>query len=158
MTSPPYHAYLDGQGNLDLIVLGHGAARSQDAALTSARIRIKRQFAAPSGGEMMVTASIKQPDLGHPDRPLARFLGAEAAGRGPIQARSTSWRISTASARRRAPCTAGELGFMVAAGLRCEAGPPPGTDALGGDGSPAQCLAGRRHRRILEAIEDHAVG
>ena len=33
MTSSPYNAHLDGHGNLDLIVLGHGAAGNNDAAL-----------------------------------------------------------------------------------------------------------------------------
>jgi beta-glucanase (GH16 family) len=61
MTSSLYNAHLDGHGNLDLIVLGHGAAGSGGSAWTSARIRTKSQFAAPVGGEMMVTASIEQP-------------------------------------------------------------------------------------------------
>jgi hypothetical protein len=63
MTSSPYNAHLGGRGNLDLIVLGHGAAGSPGAAWTSARIRTKMQFGAPTGGEMMVTASIKHTRL-----------------------------------------------------------------------------------------------
>jgi beta-glucanase (GH16 family) len=66
MTSSPYNAHLDGQGNLDLIVLGHGAAGDSGAAWTSARLRTKRLFGAPAGGEMMVTASIKQPSPANP--------------------------------------------------------------------------------------------
>ncbi len=61
MTSSLYNVHLDGHGDLDLIVLGHGAAGSSGAAWTSGRIRTKSQFEAPAGGEMMVTASIKQP-------------------------------------------------------------------------------------------------
>ena len=66
MTSSLYNAHLDGHGNLDLIVLGHGAAGSPDAAWTSARIRTRSTFAAPAGGEMMVTASIRQPSPASP--------------------------------------------------------------------------------------------
>jgi beta-glucanase (GH16 family) len=66
MTSSRYNVHLDGHGNLDLIVLGHGAAGSSGSAWTSGRIRTKSQFEAPAGGEMMVTASIKQPDPAHP--------------------------------------------------------------------------------------------
>ena len=66
MTSSPYNVHLDGQGNLDIIVLGHGAAGSSDAAWTSGRIKTNRLFGAPAGGEMMVTASIKQPDPANP--------------------------------------------------------------------------------------------
>ena len=72
MTSSRYNAHLDGHGNLDLIVLGHGAAGSGDAAWTSARIKTKSLFGAPAGGEMMVTASIKQPD---PASPLGYWPG-----------------------------------------------------------------------------------
>lgn len=57
---------LDGHGDLDIVVLGHGAAGSTGSAWTSARIRTKSLFGAPAGGEMMVTASIKQPDPAHP--------------------------------------------------------------------------------------------
>jgi beta-glucanase (GH16 family) len=80
MTSSRYNAHLDGQGNLDQIVLGHGAAGSQGAAWTSARIRTSRQFAAPAGGEMMVTASIRQPGPAHP---LGYWPGFWMLGPGP---------------------------------------------------------------------------
>jgi beta-glucanase (GH16 family) len=66
MTSSKYNAHLDGHGNLDIIVLGHGAAGSPGTAWTSARIRTRRTFAPPAGGEMMVTASIRQPDPAGP--------------------------------------------------------------------------------------------
>ena len=72
MTSSRYNAHLDGRGNLDLIVLGHGAAGNSSAAWTSARIKTKRLFGAPAGGEMMVTASIKQPS---PANPLGYWPG-----------------------------------------------------------------------------------
>jgi beta-glucanase (GH16 family) len=61
MTSSLHNVHLDGHGNLDLIALGHGAAGSPGSAWTSGRVRTKSRFEAPAGGEMMVTASIKQP-------------------------------------------------------------------------------------------------
>jgi beta-glucanase (GH16 family) len=61
MTSSLYNVHLDGHGDLDLIVLGRGAAGSKNAEWTSGRIRTKSEVAAPAGGEMMVTASIQQP-------------------------------------------------------------------------------------------------
>ena len=65
MTSSARNVHLDGHGDLDLVVSGHGAAGSKGAAWTSGRIRTKEEFAAPPGGEMMVQASIEQPDPGH---------------------------------------------------------------------------------------------
>jgi beta-glucanase (GH16 family) len=65
MTSSSSNVHLDGHGDLDLVVLGHGAAGGKSAAWTSGRIRTKSEFAAPPGGELMVTASIEQPDPGH---------------------------------------------------------------------------------------------
>jgi beta-glucanase (GH16 family) len=65
MTASPYNAHLDGHGNLDIIVLGRGAAGSPGAAWTAARIKTTQLFGAPAGGEMMVTASIRQPDPAH---------------------------------------------------------------------------------------------
>ena len=62
MTSSVSNVHLDGHGDLDISVLGHGAAGTIGSAWTSGRIRTKREFAAPPGGEMMVTASIEQPD------------------------------------------------------------------------------------------------
>jgi beta-glucanase (GH16 family) len=64
MTSSVRNVHLDGHGDLDLVA-GHGAAGREGAAWTSGRIRTKEEFAAPPGGEMMVTASIEQPDPGH---------------------------------------------------------------------------------------------
>ena len=61
MTTSPSNAHLDGHGNLDLVALGHGAASSGDATWTSARLKTKPLFGAPAGGQMMVTASIRQP-------------------------------------------------------------------------------------------------
>lgn len=62
MTSSTYNVHLDGHGNLDLIALGHGAPGSPGSGWTSGRVQTRRLFGAPAGGEMMVTASIKQPD------------------------------------------------------------------------------------------------
>jgi len=72
MTSSRYNAHLDGRGNLDLIVLGHGAAGNSGAAWTSARVKTKRLFGAPANGEMMVTTSLKQPN---PANPLGYWPG-----------------------------------------------------------------------------------
>jgi beta-glucanase (GH16 family) len=63
MTTSRYNVHLDGHGDLDLIALGHGAPSSPGFAWTSGRIQTTSSgFAAPAGGEMMVTASIRQPD------------------------------------------------------------------------------------------------
>jgi beta-glucanase (GH16 family) len=63
MTNSTANAHLDGAGNLDMVVLGHGAAGSATSAWTSSRIQTQSSsFEAPAGGEMMVTASIQQPD------------------------------------------------------------------------------------------------
>ena len=82
MTNSKYNVHMDGHGNLDLIVLGHGAAGSPEAAWTSGRIETRgnRLFGAPAGGEMMVTASIKQPAAAHAlgDRPGFWMLGRTA--------------------------------------------------------------------------------
>jgi beta-glucanase (GH16 family) len=56
MTNSPANLHLDGHGNLDMIPLRNGSS------WTSARIQTNSdQFAAPAGGQLMVSASIKQP-------------------------------------------------------------------------------------------------
>jgi beta-glucanase (GH16 family) len=56
MTSSTSNVHLDGHGNLDITALGHGQS------WTSGRIQtISSGFGAPAGGEMAVTASIRQP-------------------------------------------------------------------------------------------------
>jgi beta-glucanase (GH16 family) len=60
-TSSLKNIHLDGNGGLDIVVQGHGAAGDSGTAWTSARIKSTGLFGAPAGGEMMVTASIKQP-------------------------------------------------------------------------------------------------
>ena len=60
MTSSASNVHLDGQGNLDITAISRGAS------WTSGRIETQSNgFSAPDGGEMMVTASIKQPDPAH---------------------------------------------------------------------------------------------
>jgi beta-glucanase (GH16 family) len=57
MTDSPSNVHLDGHGNLDVTALGHGRS------WTSGRIQtISSDFGAPAGGEMAVTASIRQPN------------------------------------------------------------------------------------------------
>jgi hypothetical protein len=57
MTNSTSNGYLDGNGDLDLTALGSGAS------WTSARIQTtSANVGAPAGGELEVTASIKQPD------------------------------------------------------------------------------------------------
>lgn len=56
MTDSPYNVHLDGHGDLDITVLWSGNA------WTSGRVQTIRQFSPPPGEEMMVTASIRQPD------------------------------------------------------------------------------------------------
>jgi beta-glucanase (GH16 family) len=63
MTSSLSNIHLTGDGGLDIVTMGQGAAGGTSVTTwTSGRIQTKRMFAAPAGGEMMVTASIKQPD------------------------------------------------------------------------------------------------
>jgi beta-glucanase (GH16 family) len=54
-TSLPANVHLDGHGNLDIVALKNGSS------WTSGRIQTTAQFAAPAGGELMVSASIRQP-------------------------------------------------------------------------------------------------
>jgi beta-glucanase (GH16 family) len=57
MTNSTSNVHLDGHGNLDITALGHGQT------WTSGRIQtISSDFGAPAGGEMAVTASIRQPN------------------------------------------------------------------------------------------------
>ena len=56
MTSSAANVHLDGQGHLFIVPLLQGMT------WTSGRIQTRSQFAAPAGGEMMVTASIVQPN------------------------------------------------------------------------------------------------
>jgi beta-glucanase (GH16 family) len=56
MTDSPANVYLDGHGGLAITVLHSGTQ------WTSGRVQTTRQFAPKAGDELMVTASIKQPD------------------------------------------------------------------------------------------------
>jgi beta-glucanase (GH16 family) len=57
MTSSAANVHLDGHGALDITAIGRGSS------WTSGRIQTtSSRFAAPAGGEMIVTASIRQPD------------------------------------------------------------------------------------------------
>jgi len=56
MTTSRNNVHLDGHGHLDI------SALQQGAAWTSGRIKTKNAFTPPAGGELKVTASIKQPD------------------------------------------------------------------------------------------------
>lgn len=59
MTSSPGNVHVDGQGDLDITALYHGAS------WTSGRIQSTSDFGAPAGGEMRVSASIEQPGPAH---------------------------------------------------------------------------------------------
>ena len=60
MTDSTSNVHLDGHGSLDITALGHGQE------WTSGRIQtISSDFGAPAGGEMAVTASIRQPNPEH---------------------------------------------------------------------------------------------
>jgi beta-glucanase (GH16 family) len=59
MTSSPDNIHVDGQGDLDITAVGHGAS------WTSGRIQSASDFGAPAGGEMRVSASIEQPGPAH---------------------------------------------------------------------------------------------
>jgi beta-glucanase (GH16 family) len=65
MTSSPSNIHLDGKGHLDITALGQDSAGSTATGWTSGRLETKRLFGAPAGGEMMVSASILQPDPAH---------------------------------------------------------------------------------------------
>ncbi|MBO0878900.1 MAG: family 16 glycosylhydrolase [Mycobacterium sp.] len=57
MTNSTSNVHLDGHGDLEITALGHGQS------WTSGRIQtISSGFGAPAGGEMAVTASIRQPN------------------------------------------------------------------------------------------------
>jgi beta-glucanase (GH16 family) len=57
MTDSTRNVHLDGRGDLDITALGNGQS------WTSGRIQTRSSsFAAPAGGEMAVTASLRQPD------------------------------------------------------------------------------------------------
>jgi beta-glucanase (GH16 family) len=56
LTRSPANVRLNGHGDLDLTAVGRGPS------WTSARIESDASFGAPAGGELMVTASIEQPD------------------------------------------------------------------------------------------------
>jgi beta-glucanase (GH16 family) len=56
MTDSPYNVHLDGHGDLDITVLWSGNA------WTSARVQSVRQFSPPAGQELMISATIRQPD------------------------------------------------------------------------------------------------
>ena len=94
MTTSTNNVRLDGHGNLEITARGHGAAGDPQATWTSGRIetRANRLFGAPPGGEMMVTASIKQPGVVHG---LGYWPGFWMLGRGhwPGTGRLTSWRM-----------------------------------------------------------------
>ncbi len=55
-TDSTANVFQDGRGHLDIRALG------SDRTWTSGRIRTSRLFGAPAGGEMRVSASIRQPD------------------------------------------------------------------------------------------------
>ena len=61
MTSSPVNVHLDGHGHLDLVPLRTATG------WTSGGVETKRTFTAPAGGEMKVTATLKQPDPADPD-------------------------------------------------------------------------------------------
>lgn len=60
LTASPANVHLDGHGHLELVPL-HG-----NTGWTSGRIETTRSFTAPAGGEMQVTATLKQPDPADP--------------------------------------------------------------------------------------------
>lgn len=74
-TGLPANVHLDGNGNLDIVALKNGSS------WTSGRIRTaKAQFVAPAGGEMIIGASIRQPD---PANAVGYWPGFWLLGLGP---------------------------------------------------------------------------
>jgi beta-glucanase (GH16 family) len=63
MTDSAANVHADGQGGLDITVLGQGQGPAgAGGAWTSGRIQTRRLFTPPPGQELLVTASIRQPD------------------------------------------------------------------------------------------------
>jgi len=62
MTDSAQNVHVDGQGDLDITALGQGGPGSGGGGWTSGRIQTRQLFAPPPGQQMMVTASIRQPD------------------------------------------------------------------------------------------------
>jgi beta-glucanase (GH16 family) len=63
MTDSAANVHADGQGGLDITVLGQGQGPAgASGAWTSGRIQTRRLFTPPPGRELLVTASIRQPD------------------------------------------------------------------------------------------------
>ena len=115
-TSSTANVSEDGSGHLTIT-----AGEAPAASWTSGRIETTPDPSRPRpGGEMEVTASIRQPEPGQRHRLLARVLdargrvpGQRGGHRGtmncaswPAAARSTSWRTSTRCPRSPARCTA----------------------------------------------------
>jgi beta-glucanase (GH16 family) len=65
MTAKRSNVHLDGHGDLDIVVHGHGTPGNAGSAWTSGRIQTRRLFTPPAGHVMMVTAGIRQPDPAH---------------------------------------------------------------------------------------------
>jgi beta-glucanase (GH16 family) len=61
MTDSAGNVHVDGQDGLDITALRNGSPAAP-SAWTSGRIQTRRLFGAPPGQEMLVTASIRQPD------------------------------------------------------------------------------------------------
>ena len=98
----------DGNGHLNITALEDGAGN-----WTSGRIETQRSdFAAPAGGMLEVTASIKQPNVANPAGYWPAFWALGSGSRtgsghlGRPSARPTSWRTSTVTRPRPPVCTA----------------------------------------------------
>jgi beta-glucanase (GH16 family) len=63
MTGSAANVHVDGQGGLDITVLDQGQGPAgAGAGWTSGRIQTRRLFTPPPGKQLLVTASIRQPD------------------------------------------------------------------------------------------------
>ena len=80
MTNSTANVHVDGQGGLDITAL-HGSPGSRaPSGWTSGRIQTRRLFAPPPGKEMLVSASIRQPD---PPQGTGYWPGFWMLGPGP---------------------------------------------------------------------------
>jgi hypothetical protein len=86
-TSLPANVHLDGNGNLDIVALQNGSS------WTSGRIQTtKAQFVAPAGGEMIISASIRQPDPANAGGVFERMVLDLGCVSGTLSEIATVWR------------------------------------------------------------------
>jgi beta-glucanase (GH16 family) len=77
MTANPANVHLDGRGHLELVPL------RSNSGWTSGRVETRRSFTAPAGGEMRVTATLRQPGPANPAGYWPAFWMLASQGKEP---------------------------------------------------------------------------